>query len=137
MALWRSPPLQARDGLPGKLLSVELRCGSTGSELVHPELRLRRLADPACVFAVNQVDVPRISGQAEAPGVTPHQPATLVPIVTAPRVADEARRLGDIAFGATALRNPDDVRTEVGRLRFLEQILLDFGGPPKTGASSR
>src|SRR6267143_5661132 len=81
--LWRSSPLQARDGLVGELLSVEIRRGRTGSELVHPEVRPRRLVLPARALSVNQVDVPRVSRLEEAPRVPLHQAAALVPVMAA------------------------------------------------------
>lgn len=57
--------------------------------------------------------------------------------MTTARVAHEARRFRDVIVGAAALRYPNDVRAQLRRLRLLQQMLLDFGGPPKTAPSSR
>jgi hypothetical protein len=62
--------------------------------------------------------------------------ATVVPVVASTRVSEKTRRLGDIPFGASALRNPHDVGLETRRRRLPKQLLMDFGGPPKTGPSS-
>jgi hypothetical protein len=51
-------------------------------------------------------------------------------------VIEEAGSLWNILLGTSSLWNPDHVSPQVRRTGFLEQVLIDFGGPPKTRPSS-
>src|SRR5262249_32802951 len=107
-------------------------------ELMHPKYwRRRRRTLPPNPWRIQQVHIPDVGRHLQRSAEQGQLETLLVPKVRDAWIPGRRRRRPDVGLVRLALRYPDCIASQLRARLFLEQVFLDFGGPPKTTASTR